>query len=201
MLRIIIAVGGGLLLMGCGATVESPVAVAHSTPDNAVTDNHIRLPVATPTPAPTATPAPVQPVAQNGSSTLPLRPPTNPPLPPPPPPANIYRIIGPGVNVGIGSPIGNCNSNFRVVPGGSAHFDSCQPGMWIDCDISTCPAINGWGRGTVVHYFDGAGVNHTYTIQFVQTGTAGQRMSVYGSVHFQVCQRNVSNGTVTVVSA
>lgn len=199
MLRFILAIGGGLLLISCGAVTPTqlasqtvPSAGPNETP---VTNNSLRE-----HPTPTSTPimAPVE--APVSGSTVPLRPPTNPP-PPPPPPANIYRIIGPGVNVGIGSPIGNCGSNFRTVPGGSAHFDSCQPGMWIDCDISTCPAINGWGRGTVVHYFDGAGVDHTYTIQFVQTGTAGQRMSVYGSVHFQVCQRNVSNGTVTVVSA
>lgn len=111
-----------------------------------------------------------------------------------------YRIVGPGESIGIAGSVGNCTSTARTVPYGGAYYDSCQPGLWFDCHASVCPAWNGWGIGTAVTYFDGDGTAHVYHIFGVQFAPPGSRITVIGSVHFQVCT-NAAGTEVRVLDA
>lgn len=185
---------------------RSPSVVSHQTSEVSIVpdrDDPSRL-MPAPTPVPTATPSAAPEVAKetqqtSGGGTVALRPPT--PVPPPVQQGVRWAIEANGSRVGIGGSVGNCRAATRPVPYGAAYFDSCQPGTWFDCHIGTCPSWNGWGVGTVVHYFDGSGADHAVTISSVVRGTAGQPTSVYGSWHFQVCQLNVPNAPVVIFSA
>lgn len=188
------------LLTACGQSVGTSSTQPVGNDARVVADGVSNAPTPTPTPTapPTAATVPVQAPQQSGTQSAPGGAPQAHNAPPA---GTFNRLVGPGVNVGIGGSVGNCHSNFRTVPTGAAFFDICQPGLWFDCHIGTCPAMNGWGIGTVVHYFDGNGTDHAYTIHYVQTGTAGKSMSIFGSVHFQVCEQNVLNGPVHVISS
>jgi hypothetical protein len=199
MRRLVLGLASVIFIVGCGQTVsQSNARPVNSNDQRVVADGVNNAPIPTPTPTPVPTEAPVRLAGQVAAV-------TNKPVNPAPVPVQhqgtFNRIIGPGVNIGIGGSIGNCHAAFRTVPGGAVYFDSCQPGLWFDCHIGTCGGMNGWGAGTVVHYFDGNGTDHVYTIQYRQSATAGQPMAAYGSVHFQVCQQNIVNAPVTVVSA
>jgi len=138
------------------------------------------------TPAPSATPS-----AAPTAAVQPLRPPTNPPVQAPAKVVTFIanRLQGPGLDVAIGANVtGSCAVNRTLAPG-SAHVDPCEPGLWFDCHVGTCPAMNSWGVGAAVTWWDGGGIPHTYHVTGVSVVPIDNQphQVAGGPVHFQVC--------------
>ena len=153
-----------------------------------------------------ATPTPVTPAVEVSQAAEPAQPITQAPAPQPAPPlapvARRWRLVGPGLDVPIVGTVGApCTAPRPPVPAGGAAFDSCQPGLWLDCHVSVCPAMNGWGVGSEVTYFDGDSAGHVYHITGVQYAAVGSSgLVVTGPVHFQVCTTTLGT-TARVLSA
>lgn len=184
-----------LVLAACGSPAPRPLAHADARPGILVPDRPTAEP-ATPTPAP-ASPTPD--VPRFTPAPAPLRPPTNPP--PPPPPAPRLRVVGPGVDTPIVGSYGDCTGKAPVGWAG-AYFDTCQPGTWVMAHPPFFGAMNGWGIGTQVTYFDGSGaahVAHVTASRVFAPGSSG--IQVTGWLHLQVCTQNVANSSVRVLDA
>lgn len=180
-----------LLVAACGPTPR-PLAHAGATPTAQATAAPTAVP-ATPTAAP-VTPTPDVP-RFTPAAPAPLRPPTNPPPPP------RLRVVGPGVDVAIVGSYGDCSGKAPVGWAG-AYFDTCQLGTWVMAHPPFFGAMNGWGVGTQVTYFDGAGaahVAHVVDSRVFAPGSPG--IHVTGWLHLQVCTQNVANSTVRVLDA
>jgi hypothetical protein len=183
-----------LLLLACGGQ-----AVPRPTPVAAIA---LDRPARSYAPEPTPTPDTVPVEPQQASTASAAQPPAPRSAPAPAPPTYRWRVIGPGVNVAIVGAVGGpCQGQRPPVPWGGAYWDSCH-GAWLMAHPPFFGAMNGWGIGTAVSYWDGGGQERVYHIASNQVFSAGSNVAAsYGEMTFQVCLYNTLGSPVRVLGA